>query len=594
MKLNLITDRVDRIFPRYLVVNISASVLISLNYFVDTVCVGQSIGEMGLASLNVAVPATGFLYALGFLFGAGGANLYSGYLGKKEPEKARRVYATTLFACGVTALAIAAAGLLFLEQVSAFLGASGNYRQGTHDYLVYVFAFTPAYMLETFFTVFLTNDKAPRLAVAGNSVSVAVNILLDVLFITGLGWGLKGASLASGIGVLVSCVLLLCGTFRKGSGLHFRKNRLDFRELALALKVGASSCLRELTGSLLILVINMVLVNLPNAGEMAVAAYGVVANLGTVILCALSGVSDTIQPLVSINAGAGKNHRARRVLLMGILWALGIMGAFVLIGELWPGMLVRVFIDSADSEFLAMSVRGIRTVFPCYLAAGVTICFNVYFEAVQASAEAFWLSMLRGFLIPVLTVFVCVFFLGVEGVWLSFPLSECACMVIALLLSRRVSGHLKAWNLDQLDYYDSDGVDNTIEKLLRRIGADELSSFKERIMRCRKENPEEIGIPLYMGLEDFGVRDEEPCSTAEEDPSMGLLLAVGAVLYTNLYEQEADAGQDGSPVVRAMHALAAHCFLSHRTEGDPKAPPVLMGNAELIWTAPTEEAIDRG
>lgn len=587
MKLDLINDKIERIFPRYLIANIIGSVLISLNYFIDTICVGQSIGELGLASLNVAVPVTGLLYALGYLFGHGGANRYSGYLGEQKPEQARRVYAAALLGCLVLSLFIAAVGLVFLDPVSTFLGAIGRYRQGTIDYLVYVFAFAPFYMLNTFFTAFVTNDKAPRISMIGNGVGVILNIILDVLFVTVFGWGLWGASLASGIGVSVGAVILFGGTFRKTSGLHIWECKPDMRELPAAIRVGASSCLRELTGSLLILVINMILVTLPNAGEMAVAAYGVVANFGTIILCTLSGVSNTIQPLVSINAGAGKNRRVRRILVMGIVWSLGLMGLYVLLGELWPGLLISVFVDSSDAAFLSMSTAGIRLVFPCYLVAGVTIALNVYFEAVQATSEAFWLSLLRGLLIPVLAVFVCAFFLGVQGVWVSFLVSECLCGLIAVLMLRRVSAHLAAWNLDQLDYYDSDGVDNPIEEVFRRIGADELSSFKERIMRCREENPEEIGIPLYVGLEDFDLRDEEPCETAEADPSMGLLLAVGAILYTNLYEQEEDAGQNDPPIVRAMHVLASHCFLSEQPE-DSEEEALLHSHSDLIRMAAAE------
>lgn len=395
MKLDLIADRIERIFPRYLAANIASSVLISLNYFADMVCVGRSVGELGMASLNVAMPTTGFLYALGFLFGTGGANRYSGYLGERKPEKAKQVFGTMLLACAATAAALTTVGLIFLEPIGTFLGAAGEYRQGTFEYLVYVFAFAPGYMLETFLTVFLVNDKAPRLSAFGSGVGVAVNVLLDVLFISVFGWGLGGASLASGVGVLTACILLLCGTLRKDSSLHLWQCRLNARELAPALKVGVSSCLRELTGSLLIVVINLVLVNLPNAGEKAVAAYGVVASFGTVILCTLAGVSNTIQPLVSINAGAGKSRRSRRVLWMGVLWALGIMGVYVLVGELWPETLIRIFVDSKDPEFLAMSVGAIRYVFPCYLAAGVTVCLNVYFESVQARSRTLHTSLRR-------------------------------------------------------------------------------------------------------------------------------------------------------------------------------------------------------
>lgn len=580
MKLDLLADSTGKLFWRYLISTVPASILISLNFFVDTICVGQSVGELGLASLNVAVPVTGFLYALGYLFGTGGANLYSSCLGEQQEARAKRIYGASFFACTFVGVAIMIAGLVFLDPLATFLGAVGNYRQGTIDYLYYVFILAPFYMYEMFFTQYLRNDMAPRLASIGNSIGVGINVVLDILFIMVLDWGMWGASLATGIGVAATSVILFAGTFRKNSGLHLWQCKPDLKELGGIISVGTSSCLRELAGALIVLVINMILVALPSAGEMAVAAYGVIANFGTVILNTLSGVASTMQPLISYNDGAGKNHRVRSFLRAGVLASLVLAGIYVLFGELFPDLLVRVFVNSPDPAFLAMSRNGIRIVFPCYLMAGVTLAFNVYFESVQATAEAFWVSLLRGIFIPVLSAFVCAFFWGVQGVWVSFLVSEGVCLLIALLVSRLVRSRIAAWNLDQLDFYDSDGVDDSIEDVFRRIGADELSSFKERILRCRKENPKEIGIPMYLGLEDFGLWDKDPCESTEADPSMGLLLAVGAALYTNLYEQEADE-PDEAPIEMAMRALASHCFLSVAPEEEGEEPE-LKTHSEII------------
>lgn len=573
MKLDLLSDNTGKLFWRYLFSTIPGSVIISLNFLVDTICVGQSVGEMGLASLNVAVPVTGLLYALGYLFGYGGANRYSGCLGEGDEPRARRIYGAALVSCTLTGVLISVCGLTFLEPLATFLGAVGSYRQGTIDYLRYVFVLAPFFLYSTFFIAFLNNDKAPRLSTIANITGTLLNVVLDVVLITLLGWGLPGASVANGAGLVVTSVILFCATFRKSSGLHLWRCRPDFRELGGILRVGSSSCLREVAGALIVLVINMILVALPGAGETAVAAYGVVANFGTIILNTLNGVSQTMQPLISINDGAGKNHRVRAFLRTGVLTAIGVMGVYVLIGELWPDLLIRIFVDSTDPSFLAMSRLGIRIVFPCYLATGVTVALNVYFEAVQATSEAFWLSLLRGIFAPVLSVFVCAFFWGTQGVWISFLVSECLCMLVALLISRRVRARIAAWNLDQLNFYDSDGVDDSIEDVFRRIGADELSSFKERILRCREENPEEIGVPLYLGLEDFGLWDKDPCESPEADPSMGLLLAVGTAIYANLYEQEEDAdAADEAPIERAVRALASHCFLSLPPEAEGDEP----------------------
>lgn len=147
---------------------------------------------------------------------------------------------------------------------------------------------------------------APRLAAIGNSIGVGINVVLDILFITLFNWGMWGASLATGIGVAATTLILFAGTFRKGSGLHLWQCKPDVKELGKVIGIGVSSCLRELAGALIVLVINMILVALPQAGELAVAAYGVIANFGTVILNTLSGVASTMQPLISYNDGAGK------------------------------------------------------------------------------------------------------------------------------------------------------------------------------------------------------------------------------------------------------------------------------------------------
>ena len=131
MKLDLLSDNTGKLFWRYLFSTIPGSVIISLNFLVDTICVGQSVGEMGLASLNVAVPVTGLLYALGYLFGYGGANRYSGCLGEGDEPRARRIYGAALVSCTLTGVLISVCGLTFLEPLATFLGAVGSYRQGT-------------------------------------------------------------------------------------------------------------------------------------------------------------------------------------------------------------------------------------------------------------------------------------------------------------------------------------------------------------------------------------------------------------------------------------------------------------------------------
>ncbi|MEG0179938.1 MAG: MATE family efflux transporter, partial [Oscillospiraceae bacterium] len=74
-------------------------------------------------------------------------------------------------------------GLLFLPQIATFLGAAGDARQGTMDYLFYVFLFAPFFTAEMFLNIFVRNDNAPRLSMIATLCGSSTNIVLDLLFV---------------------------------------------------------------------------------------------------------------------------------------------------------------------------------------------------------------------------------------------------------------------------------------------------------------------------------------------------------------------------------------------------------------------------
>ena len=70
---DLIQESVGKLFSRYLFPSICATIMISINFFVDTLCIGRAMGEGGLAALNLSLPVTSLLSAVGSLLGVGGS-----------------------------------------------------------------------------------------------------------------------------------------------------------------------------------------------------------------------------------------------------------------------------------------------------------------------------------------------------------------------------------------------------------------------------------------------------------------------------------------------------------------------------------------
>ncbi|MEG1012023.1 MAG: MATE family efflux transporter [Ruthenibacterium sp.] len=559
----LLRENPSKLFLRYLVPGVTATMMVAMNYFVDTLCVGQTLGESGLAALNVSQPVAGFLYGIGYLLGVGGSTLYASYLGKGDAKQARSVYTTCFMALLIVMGVIMLLGLVFLGPIVRFLGGVDTLYAGTREYVLFIFLFTPCFAAETFLITFVRSDGAPRISMLATLCGCTLNIVLDVLFLAGFGWGLWAASLATSLAVLCSSSILLLSTMRKKCGLKLVKKGFVPRELCASARIGLPSFLQEMTSAVVTLMFNSVLLKI--SGEVAVAVYGVIASMSLVVTSGLAGVSNAMHPLVSINAGAGKKARVRSFLQMAIVSSLCVSTAFFLMGELMPATLIRIFILPSE-EFMALAIPGVRIVSVSYLLIAANVLFGVYFQSVQAAGEAFVLTLVRGVVLPVIMVTGCAIFWGVTGAWASTILAEFAALVIVVGLFVRVMRHQKERNYAGLRYFGRRKVQQTIDGILTELGADDLEDFRAMMLICNKVDERNCGIPAFVGMDDLTSSYEGDYAPAYDDEDMGLLLAVGGLLFTDLYEQDdtyirEKKLDDSYPAAApAMSALARKCF----------------------------------
>lgn len=440
----MLSGSTTKLFLRYLFPSVMATLLIATNYLIDTICVGMEIGETGLAALNVVVPVTGLMYAAGFMFSFGSSNLFSNRMGEGNEVLARKYYGTAVAALAIFSALVMIPGLVFNDQISYFLCAGAPFYEMSAEYLWYVFLFTPFYCFETFYNVYMRNDGAPMFSMLGTMSTCGTNIVLDILFVWVFKWGMMGASLATGVALFIGFFVTFSGTLRKSSQLKLWKSGVDFKLLRPILINGAPDFLREISGSMVILIVNMILLWL--SGETAVSAYGVIANLGNVVLCGLAGVSNAVQPLISFNYGAGRIERGRKFVRLGVIASVLLSVGYVVFAEVAPHMLVSVFLDEPTAELVLLCRDGIRIISPGYILAGISVVLNIYFEAVYAPGEAFWAAVIRGLVAPITCIVVFVALLDVTGVWISFLAAEIVSLLATILLYGKVnkailSGH---------------------------------------------------------------------------------------------------------------------------------------------------------
>ena len=194
-------------------------------------------------------------------------------------------------------------------------------------------------------------------------------------------------------------------------------------------------CDELLASGVVLLLFNLVLLRL--SGNTGVAAYGVVANLALVGIAVFTGLCTGIQPLVSRSSGLGDREQLRRLFRWGICTALGIAAVLCVSVFLGAEPLTAVFNSEHDPQLAAYAESGLRIYFTGFLFAGVNMVTAAFFSASDKTVQGFAISLLRGVIAVPPILFPLAWALGVDGVWLTFPMVELVTAVAALVWARK-------------------------------------------------------------------------------------------------------------------------------------------------------------
>ena len=418
-------------FRRYAAPGVLGMIGISCYILADTFFVAKGTGSLGLAALNIAIPAYNLMNGLGLMVGVGGATHYSLCRAQGHAAEADRTFTHTLLLGLCIALLFVLTGTFGVVPLSRLLGANAETLDMTAVYLRLLLCFAPFFVTNNIMIAFVRNDGEPGRAMAGMIAGSLFNIVFDWVFIFPCGLGMFGAALATGASPLVS-LLVLSGHLRRPSrGFHLRRERLRPRLLPRICAPGLSSLVSELASGITLLLINLVLLRI--AGNTAVAAYGVIANLALVESAIFTGLSTGVQPLISRSAEADR----RRLLRWTVTTALVISALMYVLVFAFASPITAVFNSEHDPALAACAVPGLRIYFAGFLAACINIIAAAYFSAAGQASRGFIISLVRSIISIPPVLFALSALLGVTGVWLTFPAVEALACALSLLFILR-------------------------------------------------------------------------------------------------------------------------------------------------------------
>ena len=267
------------------------------------------------------------------------------------------------------------------------------------------------------------------------ALGAIVNIIFDPLLIYGVGvfpeMGVTGAAVATVLGQACACIVSLVWFFAKGNGLkvRFRGFRFRKKEVGRIYAVGVPSALMMAMPSALVGILNTVL---GRVSELSVNFFGIYYKLQTLIYVPASGLVQGMRPIVGYNHGAKLYGRMDKCVRLSLLVVGGFILAGTLLFELFPRpILARC---GADNEMMEIGIPGLRILASGFLVSTFGVILPGAFEALGMGVRSLAITLVRQLiLIPPLAIALLPA-MGLAGVWLAFPVSECAAAALALAL----------------------------------------------------------------------------------------------------------------------------------------------------------------
>ncbi|MFQ6783855.1 MATE family efflux transporter [Anaerostipes caccae] len=421
-----------KVFLKYSSLNVLGMLGLSFYILADTFFVSRALGADGLTALNLAIPVYSFINGSGLMLGIGGGTKYSILRSQKNKTKANQVFTNAVVLTGIVAGIFCLLGIFCSGPMVRMLGANESVFQMTKTYLQVILLFAPMFMANNLLLCFVRNDGNPHLAMAAMICGSLSNIILDYIFIFPLGMGLFGAAFATGLAPVISILILSPYLINKRNQFHLKKCRLSANLLLDIFSSGLPSLITEVSSGIVIIVFNMILLRI--AGNIGVAAYGVIANLSLVVMAVYTGIAQGIQPVLSSNYGAG-NHKNVTVILRYAVTAVIVISACVYLCIFFGAEpITGVFNSSHNKTLQDIAAAGLKIYFTASVFAGFNVVAAVYFTSTEYPRPAHIISILRGFVIIIPMAFLLSALGGITGVWAAFPTTELLVSLIGMIL----------------------------------------------------------------------------------------------------------------------------------------------------------------
>lgn len=419
---------------------IMVSMIIQALYnIVDSIFVSK-ISENAFTAVSLAFPVQNLMIALGAGTGVGINALLSKSLGEKNFERANKAARNGIFLTFINFIIFIIFGLFFTEMF--FKAQSSN--QEIINYGIQYMKIITIFSIGIFGQ--LTGERL--LQATGKTIysmftqgfGAIVNIILDPILIFGIGpfpkMGVAGAAAATVIGQIIAMLLGIYFNVAKNKEININMIgfRPDFKIIKRIYAVGIPSIIMQSITSVMTFGMNKVLSNYSDTAQAVLGAY---FKLQSFIFMPVFGLNNGLIPILSYNYGARKRKRMTSTIKYGVIYACTIMVAGIIIMQLIPDVLLKMF--KASDTMLGMGSTAMRIISLSFVFAGFGIIVSSSLQALGHGVFSMFISIARQLVVllpAALIIAKATNYSNVDYVWWAFPIAEIASFLCSVIFLR--------------------------------------------------------------------------------------------------------------------------------------------------------------
>lgn len=427
----LATEPVGRLLVKLALPAVTAQIINVFYNIVDRIYIGQmaDVGSLALTGLGVCMPLILLISASAALVSMGSAPRASIKMGAKEHKEAEAILGNSTVLLLILSVLLTAAMLLFGKPLLLLFGASDNTIGFAWDYMKIYAVGTVFVQLSLGLNAFITTQGFATTSMFTVLIGAGLNIVLDPIFIFGLGMGVQGAALATILSQAVSALWVLRFLTGKKPVLRLRREilRLQPKVILPCLALGLSPFIMQSTESLISICFNSSL--LQYGGDLAVGAMAVLSSVMQFSMLPLTGLAQGAQPIISYNFGARNSDRIRRafrlLIISSLVYALTLWALIMLFPEGFASLFGK------DPEFVAYTAWALRIYMLFSGLFSIQLACQQTFLATGNAKTSLFMAVLRKIivLIPLIYILPNFFDNKVFGVLLAEPVADFVAIV---------------------------------------------------------------------------------------------------------------------------------------------------------------------